>query len=39
MPAMKSLFCRLPINQIRLHVTTLALLAVVLPRICGSHWS
>jgi hypothetical protein len=38
-PAMKSFFRRLPIHQIRLHVTTLALLALVLPRVYGSHWS
>jgi hypothetical protein len=36
---MKSFFHRLPINQIRLHVTTLALLTIVLPRVYGSHWS
>jgi hypothetical protein len=36
---MKSFLRRLPINQIRLHVTTLALLALVLPRVYGAHWS
>jgi hypothetical protein len=36
---MKSHFRRLPINQIRRHVNTLALLTMVLPRVYSSHWS